>query len=87
MFGRIMSGQIEALETKKDIPGARIQQEHVRPQPDSMRLPSFKRMRLRLRDDLVRIQWRAARAVRPGRHARSQLTAAFSVRIGNPYSQ
>ena len=77
MFGRIMSGRIEALEAKKDILDARIQQEHSRPQPDSIRLQSLKRMRLRLKDDLVRIQRRAVRAIRPSEHARGQLTAAF----------
>ena len=77
MFGRIMSGRIEALEAKKDILDARIQQEHGRPQPDSIRLQSLKRMRLRLKDDLVRIQQRAARAIRPARHVRGQLSPAF----------
>lgn len=76
MLAGIMSGRIEALEAKKGILEARIEQEHSRPQPDTIRLQSLKRMRLRLKDDIVRMRVRASRVARKAFKFRRDLTLA-----------
>ena len=48
-----MSARIEALQAKRDILNAKIQQEASRPYPDSLRLQLLKRQRLRLKDKMV----------------------------------
>ena len=48
-----MSARIEALQAKRDILNAKIQQEASRPYPDSLRLQVLKRQRLRLKDKVV----------------------------------
>lgn len=76
MLGGIMSGRIEALEAKKDIIDTRIEQEHSRPQPDTIRLQSLKRMRLQLKDDIVRVRSRMARLLHRKPQQRAPLAAA-----------
>ncbi len=48
-----MSARIEALQLKRDILSAKIQQEASRPWPDALRLQLLKRQRLRLKDKMV----------------------------------
>jgi hypothetical protein len=58
-----MSARIEALQAKRDILNAKIQQEASRPYPDSLRVQLLKRQRLRLKDKMVQESRRTDRLV------------------------
>ncbi len=68
-----MFNRIEALVAKKDILEARIEQESSRPQPDALRLQLLKRLRLRLKDNIVRAQHVADRLAALDLSARDSL--------------
>lgn len=51
-----MIARIKALRTRHGIVQAKIDREHLRPRPDTIRLTIMKKMRLKLRDQIARYE-------------------------------
>lgn len=51
-----MQARLNALKTRHEILEAKIHGERSRPKPDDLRLTILKRMKLRIRDDIARIE-------------------------------
>lgn len=61
-----MHRRLESLQTKKEILDAKIDREHARPRPDTLRLQSLKRQRLKLKDRMSRFGTKVREALGQG---------------------
>jgi len=51
-----MIARLNALRTRHGILQAKIDREHLRPRPDTIRVKIMKKMRLKLRDQIARYE-------------------------------
>ncbi len=67
-----MLNRLKALQTRHEILDAKIDREQKRLRPDELRISAMKKIRLRIRDQISRVEWVMSRDLQ--RRATSRAT-------------